>query len=364
MVEFKKVFSEFLNKNIISCKPLGGGNINPTYLIEAEASPESEKYVLQRINTSVFKDVDSLMNNIFSVSEFLGKKVSAQGVHSRKNVLTFIKTSDQKNYFTDSEGCCWRLSYYISDSASYDTPETPEMFNKCGFALGEFERLLSDFPAETLAETIPDFHNTQKRYEDFKAALSRDSVGRAHSAKEQIDSLTELYDDCKKFLDFIEEKQLPIRVTHNDTKFNNFLFDKASGEYICMVDFDTIMPGYSIYDFADAVRSGANLTGECETDLSRVSLSLEYFEAFASGYLKAASKYLSQKEIDCLACSVFVLSFECAARFLADYLDGDVYFKTDYDNHNLERARNQLALSYDIKDKMAEMTSIIKELTF
>ena len=252
---------------------------------------------------------------------------------------------------------------FVKDSISYDAVESAALFQKSGEAFGRFQHLLADFPAETLYETIPNFHNTLWRYEnEFLPAVEVDKSGRAAAVQAEIQFVKDRKADTHRLSDLAAAGQLPLRVTHNDTKLNNVLFDATAGEAICVIDLDTVMPGLAHYDFGDSIRFGANTAAEDEADLSKVSLDLEYFGAYAKGFLSQAGESLTQTEIDQLAFSAQLMTFECGMRFLTDYLNGDTYFKTAYPEHNLVRARNQFALVADMERKMDQMEALIAAL--
>ncbi len=337
------------------------GHINHTYYIKCESkSGVTEKRLLQQINTEVFKNPDELMDNIVRVTAFLRDKIEAAGGDPDRETLTVYMTSDGKNYYVDADGNCWRLYNYVDDAFSYNSIENDQVFYNAGAAFGKFQSQLSDFPIDTLYETIPDFHNTHKRLLQLKDAVKSDAVHRVGSVEEELRFAYDREKDTSVLVDLLDNGQLPLRVTHNDTKLNNIMFDNRTGEAVCIVDLDTVMPGLSLYDFGDAIRFGANTAAEDEKDLSKVSLDLNLYEKYVTGYLSTAGRSLTAKEIEYLPFSAKLLTFECGMRFLADYINGDVYFGISYPEHNLDRCRTQFKLTADIENKFDEMVRITR----
>ena len=347
----------------VDCKPFGDGHINNTFIATYNDKGEERKYVLQKINTNVFKYVDRLMENIFSVTSYLQKEIRKTGGDEQRETLGFLKTVDGRQYYKDAGGNCYRVYTFVANSVSYNSVDNAELFKQSGIAFGRFQRLLADFPADTLYETLPEFHNTKYRYDnEFLPAVSNDLSGRKNTCQNEIEFVTEREKYCARLVDMIASGELPLRVTHNDTKLNNVLFDIDSGKAFCVIDLDTVMPGLALYDFGDSIRFGANTADEDEKDITKVSIDLEYFKAYADGFLSQAGASFNQAEIDNLAFSALLMTFECGMRFLTDYLNGDTYFKTAYSEHNLVRARNQFALVADMEKHMNEMEAIIADL--
>lgn len=347
-----------------SCDIFGSGHINTTFLATYNEDGKKRNYVIQKVNTSIFPDIDSLMDNIFSVTDFLREKIKTNGGNPHRETLHFIRTFDGNKYFKDEDGSCFRAYRFVDNSKAYDTVDSAEVFGKSGKAFGRFQKYLSDFPAESLSEIIKNFHNTIWRYEnEFIPAVQADKADRAVNCGEEIKFVMHRREDCKKLVELIEKGELPLRVTHNDTKLNNVLFDSESDDAICVIDLDTVMPGLALYDFGDSIRFGANSCAEDDDNYDKVELMLDYFEAYAKGFLSEAGDALNQCEIDNLAFSAKLMTFECGMRFLTDYLNGDTYFKTAYPEHNLVRAKNQFALVADIEKKMEQMQQIIKDIT-
>ena len=347
----------------VDCKDFGSGHINSTFLVTCDDNGEPRKYILQRINTNVFSRVDKLMDNVFSVTSYLRDRIREVGGDEKRETLNFIQTVDGEKYYTAEDGSCYRAYVFVSDSIGYNSVDSPELFKQSGIAFGKFQRRLADFPADTLFETIPNFHNTKYRYDnEFTPAVASDLSGRKNTCQKDIDFVTQREGYCSRLVDLIAAGELPLRVTHNDTKLNNVMFDINNGKAICVIDLDTVMPGLALYDFGDSIRFGANTADEDEKYVSKVSIDLEYFKAYADGFLSQAGESFNKSEIENLAFSALLMTFECGMRFLTDYLNGDTYFKTAYPEHNLVRARNQFALVADMEKHMREMEAIIADL--
>lgn len=364
MEKMKHIFDNFDFKGeLINCEPFGSGHINSTYLVKYNNNGEESSYIVQRVNTNVFRNIDDLMGNVFAVTSFLREKIEQNNGDPDRETLNYMKTLSGDLYYKDSDGKCYRAYRFVDNSKCCDSVESAEVFEKSGIAFGRFQKYLSDFPAETLKETIPDFHNTIWRFEnEFLPAVKADKAGRAAECKKEIEFVINRRSDCTRLTDLMAAGEIPVRVTHNDTKLNNVLFDNDSDEAICVIDLDTVMPGLALYDFGDSIRFGANTCAEDEKDSSRVAINLDYFKAYAGGFLSEAGDSLTQAEKDNLAFSAKLMTFECGMRFLTDYLNGDTYFKVAYPEHNLVRARCQLALVADIEKHMSEMEDIIKSL--
>lgn len=335
----------------------GNGHINNTFLVSCRNPYGKEiKYVVQAINSYVFKEPDKLMDNILRVTEFLRTKEP-----EKRAVLNMLRTIDGNGFYRDTEGKCWRMYTYVDDALSLESVESKEDFYEAAYAFGKFQRDLSDFPADTLYEIISDFHNTQKRYADFLEAVERDEQGRAAGVQKEIKFIKERSEFYSLLNNKYKEGAIPLRVTHNDTKLNNVLLDKNTRKALCVIDLDTIMPGFSVTDFGDAIRFGANNAAEDEKDLSKVWLNLDLFKIYAEGYLKGCDGKLNNEEIMLLPEGAKMMTIECGMRFLTDYLNGDLYFKTVYPKHNLDRTRTQLKLVKDMENHFDEMKAIVKE---
>lgn len=338
------------------------GHINDTFILTFEKeNKEIIKYILQRVNTGIFENPIELMTNIENVTEHIKKKIENEGGNSLRETLNIVKTVDGKNYYITDEGDCFRAYIYITNAKTYQVVEEPMHMYKCGRALGKFQKQLSDFDVNKLYETIKDFHNTQKRYEAFLESIKEDKVKRVSKIKKDIDFVTDRCNDCRVFVNMIEERKIPLRVTHNDTKFNNIMIDETTDEAIAVIDLDTVMPGIVAYDFGDSIRSGATTALEDETDLNEVNFDLNLYENFVKGFLEETKNSLTEIEIDYLPFGAKLMTFECGMRFLMDYINGDIYFKIQREDHNLDRARNQFKLVRDMEENMDKMIEIVRK---
>ncbi len=339
------------------------GHINDTFALELENKfGQIDSYLIQLINTIVFKNPDELMENIVGVTSYIQRYVREHGGDPEREALKVFFAKGGLPYYIDGEGRCWRCYNFITNSYTCQTIDDPEIFYNAAKAFGHFQKILADYPIDTLHDTIPNFHNTVSRFQDFEQAVKDDLKGRASSVTQEIEFALARKKDAGKLLKLLEKGKLPLRVTHNDTKLNNVLFDDDTHEGICVVDLDTVMPGLSLYDFGDSIRFGANTALEDEKDVSLVSLDLELYEQYTRGYLGAAGSSLNVCEVENLAFSAKLMTLECGIRFLGDYLNGDVYFKTEYEDHNLVRARVQFALVDDIERKLDTMNDITQKI--
>lgn len=341
---------------LLSATPYGNGHINDTFLLVFDMYGMGRlKVILQRINTDVFPKPQELMENIIGVTSFLQNKIREAGGDPSRETLTLIPTSKDAFYYMDTQGGFWRAYQFITDAVCYEQVERPEHFFESARLFGQFQQLLSDYPIQSLHETIPDFHNTHMRYGQFQKALSEDICNRARTVKEEIREAETYAYLCDIFPALLSSGELPLRVTHNDTKLNNLMFDNLSGKALCIMDLDTVMPGLLAYDFGDAIRFGANTAAEDETDLNRVSLDLRLYEAYVKGFTAGCGATMTEQERKLLPESALVMTYECGLRFLTDYLEGDIYFKTDHPTHNLDRCRTQFTLLVDMINKLPEM---------
>ena len=334
--------------------PYGNGHINDTYLCDVKPG-----YILQKINTNVFKNPEEVMSNIIRVTRFLRKKIIENGGNPQRETMNVIKTRDGDDFYKMDDNTYFRMYDYIENTVSHETVENPTQFYEAGKAFGKFQRMLNDFPADELFETIVDFHNTPVRVEQLKKAIEKNYNNRLSEVSREIEIAKKYSKYASIVVDAIREGEVPLRVTHNDTKLNNVLFDKDTDDAVCVIDLDTVMQGSLLYDFGDALRFGASSGSEDEKDLSKIWFDLEKFEAYTKGFLSETGDCMTKKEIELLAESALLLTYECGIRFLADYLNGDTYFKTAYETHNLDRARTQLKLVEDIESKLGEMKKII-----
>lgn len=343
-------------------KPFGEGHINETYAVYMPTDKGEEfAYILQRVNNNVFKDPAGVMENIFGVTEYLRNVVREEGGDPDRETLSCIKTKNGCTFFEDSEGQPWRSYHYIPNSVCYQLVEDPEQFYQSGASFGHFLKQLGSYPAASLKETIPDFHNTVKRFENFEIALKRDIKNRSVTCKPEIQFVLDRKEDCKMLVEQQENGTLPIRVTHNDTKLNNILFDADTGKGLCIIDLDTIMPGLAANDFGDSIRFGAATAEEDEKDLSKMHFDISLYELYAKGYLEETRDVLTPEEAASLAWGARLMTFECGMRFLTDYLQGDTYFKTAYPEHNLVRARTQFRLVDEMEQQFDKMIEIAEK---
>lgn len=351
----KRIFAQFpLKGEITSYEVIPTGHINETLWVEMTDGDQKEYYVAQKINAYVFKEPVKVMANIQTVSDYLKKN----NIHEDCDIRQYINAKDGKNYLVD-DGFYWRICNYIPNSVSYNTVESIDVLKNAGFAFGRFQAMLADLPMDTLYDTIPNFHNTRSRMDNLFSSYERNEAGRAAEVEEDMAFFREHRAVFSRLVEMLEAGELPLRVTHNDTKYNNILMDKTTGKPVCVIDLDTIMPGLTMYDFGDAIRFAANTAAEDETDLSKVALNMEYFTAFSEGFLKAMGDALTENELNHLALGAFIITAEIGSRFLADYLDGDKYFRIHRPKHNLERARCQIQLAKDMLTKMDEMNAVI-----
>lgn len=360
MENIKEVISSFdFDGEYIGCEPIGMGHINDTYALSFMFNGKVKRYILQRLNGKIFQDLDGLMNNVKTVSDFLREVIQGEGGDTERECLHFLLAKSGKPYYIDSKGECWRTYVLVEDAEAYMIAEDTAMFEDAGRAFGTFIKRLDKFNASGLIEVIPDFHNTQKRFRHFEAALDIDFKNRSLNAKQEIEFVLKRKDYCGRIVEALADKALPLRVTHNDTKYNNVLIDNNTKKAICIIDLDTIMPGSLLYDFGDAIRSGCSTALEDEKDLSKVHFDINLFEHFCRGFLKGLGKCITKKESDMLAFSAILMTYECGMRFLDDYLSGDTYFKTSYDEHNLVRCRTQFRLVEEMEEQLDEMNKIV-----
>ncbi len=350
-----------LKGQIKSCRSYGSGHINHTFLLICEENGQEYFYILQQINHIVFKDIEGLMKNIKRVTSFLRNKIIENHGNPDRETLNLIPTKNGENYYQDSQGYFWRVYLFISHAICYNKVEKPEDFYQVGKAFGEFQCLLADFPTDELVETIPHFHNTPARFVTFQNVIEKDIIGRANEVQEEIRFIREREKEMSLALSLQKQGKLPLRVSHNDTKLNNIMIDDITGQALCIIDLDTIMPGFSIFDYGDSIRFGANTAAEDEKDLSKVSLSLSLFEIYTKGFLEGSQGSLKEIEIKLFPYGAKMMALECGMRFLTDYLEGDIYFHISRGEHNLDRCRTQLALVADMERKWTDMETIIQK---
>ena len=348
---FSDILSNFwLDSAPVSCGPFGCGHVNKTYLVATETG---HRYIMQMIGPA-FKDVHALQDNIRAVTEHLHQKTS-----EKHGALTLIPTTEGEDHYHDKSGHTWRVFEFIEDGICLESAQTPMDFYNAALAFGAFQQQLSDFPAETLHETIPLFHNTPNRYKQLREVLERDPLGRAKEVQEEIAFALAREEKAGQLIAMLEAGELPLRVTHNDTKLNNVMFRASDRTPLCVMDLDTTMPGLSAYDYGDAIRFGASTAAEDEKDLNLVRMDLELFRLFTKGYLEACPG-LTDKEIEVLPLAAFTMTLECGIRFLTDYIDGDNYFSIHYTEQNLDRCHTQFKLVSDMETKWDKMVQIVE----
>lgn len=362
-IELNEVLGAYRQIGELKSKtPYGNGHINNTFLLTYEIPDRTEKrIILQEMNREVFERPKELMENIIGVTSYLRRKIIENGGDPERETLNVVPCDSGDNYYVDSRGEYWRAYLFIEGATCYEQVETKEDFYQSAVAFGNFQHLLAGYPAETLHETIPQFHDTRKRFNDFLKAVEEDKLHRAALVREEIEFVLKREEDADVFGGMIQRKELPLRVTHNDTKLNNIMIDDVSRKGICVIDLDTVMPGLAMNDFGDSIRFGANTAAEDETDLSKVSCDLELFEAYVAGFLEGCQGSLTETEIRMLPMGAKVMTYECGMRFLTDYLEGDHYFRIHRENHNLDRARTQFKLIEDMEAKWKEMESIVRK---
>ncbi len=338
-------------------KRLKRGHINDTFCVDYEEDGRTKSYLFQRINSFVFKEPEQIMKNVEQVTTHIRHKMEQAGVTDIKRKVMRPYKHDDGYLYVSENGEYWRVMSFIFSANTYDDFDVPRL-KAIGYGFGNFLAYLSDFPGGDLFETIPNFHNTRMRYDAFYKSYRDDANGRANEIAEEMKFIRTTYEFSGLFQELYQNGELPLRVTHNDTKGNNIMIDATTGEPLAVIDLDTVMPGFAMNDFGDAVRYAANTAAEDEPNISKVSLDMERFEALAEGFLTPMAGKLTKAEIDNMPNGVLMMTLELSVRFFKDYLDGDVYFKTEHPKHNLERARCQLALAKDIMSKLDAMKEI------
>ena len=342
---------------VCDARHYGEGHINDTFVVWRE--DRSKRFILQRINTDTFTDPVGLMENICGVTRHLREKILAAGGDPARETLNVIPTLSGAAFHLDAEGGAWRAYDFVEDTICLQQVGSEADFRTVAETLGKFQNQLADYPASTLHETIARFHDTPNRYANFEKALSADALGRAKDIAPEVAFIHAREKDCHALLDLLAAGEIPLRVTHNDTKINNVLIDAATGKGICVIDLDTVMPGLSAYDFGDSIRTGANDCAEDEPDQSKVHFDLHLYEVFAKGYLSTAGASMSLAEKKSLAWGAKLMTLECGIRFLTDYLEGDHYFHTARPDHNLDRARTQFTLVRQMEEVFGQMLEIV-----
>ena len=356
----KEVISQFdFPGTQMECIPFGNGHINDTYRLIYELDGQAKRYILQKMNKEIFRQPVELMENVLGVTSWLKKKIQENGGDTERETLNVLPTVDGKPYYVDSVGEYWRAYLFIERATSFDRVEKPDDFYQSAVAFGHFQGLLADYPAETLHETIVNFHNTVDRFDKFRAALAADVCGRAAEVQEEINFVLKREELAHVLCDKQETGELPLRVTHNDTKLNNIMIDDETGKAICVIDLDTVMPGLSVNDFGDSIRFGASTAAEDEKDLDKVWMDLDLYEIYTKGYIEGCNGALTKEELDMLPMGAIMMTFECGMRFLTDYLEGDHYFKIHREGQNLDRCRTQFKLVADMEAKLPQMKAIV-----
>jgi len=351
----KHIYSQFrLDGRVIDCARTGGGHINRTYLV---VTGKPHLYILQWLNGQVFKDLKGLMNNVIAVTDYLHDRVE-----DPRGCLTLVPTLNGELYLKTAEGDVWRMYEYILDSVCLEAAESAEDLRQSGVAFGMFQNQLADFPAATLTETIPHFHDTPDRFRHFHTAIHNDTACRLENVRDEVNRYLSHEKEAGALHELLQKGEIPLRVTHNDTKLTNVMLDAQTRQPLCVIDLDTVMPGLAAHDYGDAIRFGASTAAEDEKDLSKVEMSIELYEAFTAGFLSACGDRLTDKEIETLPMGAKLMTLECGVRFLTDYLNGDTYFATKYPEQNLDRARTQLKLVEDMERKWDEMNAVIAKL--
>ena len=346
-----KAACEFQTAGVpVSCERYGHGHINETYLLKTRI----KKYILQKVNRNVFKDVPALMNNIALVTRHLSRLEA-----DPRKVLTLVPARDGRDYWVDEEGEYWRAYDFIEGSVCLEQAASAAHMRESGVAFGRFQKMLSDFPAEALSETIHRFHDTPSRYLQLRSAAEADALGRLKHVRRELDFALAREDDAGRMVEMLRAGELPLRVTHNDTKLNNVMLDDKTYTALCVIDLDTVMPGLAGNDFGDSIRFGASTAAEDEQDLGKVALNIDYYRAYARGFLGACGGSLTRSEIETLPLGAKLMTLECGVRFLADYLSGDTYFRIHREGHNLDRCRTQFKLVDDMERKWREMGQIV-----
>lgn len=346
-------------ETLVGAVRYGCGHINETFCVLCQPKEgDCVRYILQGLSSAAFPHPEELMENFVGITDYLREQIVRCGGDPKRETLSVVKTREGKDYYTDSEGRVWRVMPFIENTDCFQSA-TEELFEASARAFGRFQYMLRDFPAQTLHETIVDFHNTEQRFRNFEAALAADRLNRAKDIQKEIQFVLDRKQDCSVTMEALRDGKLPLRVTHNDTKLNNILIDRDSGQGICVIDLDTTMPGLSINDFGDSIRFGANRAAEDEKDLSKVNFDLGLYEVFTRGFLEGAQGSLTGEELEYLPWGARLMTLECGIRFLTDYLEGDHYFHVSRPEHNLDRCRTQFKLVRDMEEQFEAMKAVV-----
>ncbi|MDD6903234.1 MAG: aminoglycoside phosphotransferase family protein [Candidatus Borkfalkiaceae bacterium] len=361
-MEFSDILSNFaINGEFISCEPYGSGLINRTYVAVYNEGGRRVRYIVQRINTNLFKNVDGLMNNIKLVTEFNRAEIMKRGGDPDRESLTLVPTKNGGTYFRTEEGDCYRVYVFIENAKGYDVVEKPEHFYESAVAFGKFAMLLDRFDSSKLFEVLPDFHNTVKRFDNFKKSLEADKFNRAKDVKKEIEFALNREKITHTIVDLLASGKMPSRVTHNDTKLNNVLIDTRTDKAVSVIDLDTMMPGSICYDFGDSIRFGCNPCLEDTPETEKVIFNMPLFETYTKGYLSVFGDTITDIERKNLPMGAILMTYECGIRFLTDYLDGDVYFRKTREGQNIDRTRSQFKLVSDMEKRYDEMLSAVEK---
>jgi Ser/Thr protein kinase RdoA (MazF antagonist) len=360
--ELREIFDQFLTEGTyLKGIPYGSGHIHDTFLVET-AEPEKDDYILQRLNNRIFKNIPNLQHNIERVTLHLkGKLEKIPGADTKRECLSLIPAKNGTTWHTDKSGKFWRVYIFITNHKSYNIVDSPDKAYEGGKAIGRFQAMLADLGGEPLYETIPYFHNIERRLETLHSTIEENPRGRVSFVENEINFVNERADKMKVILGLGAEGLIPLRITHNDTKFNNILLDE-NNKALCVIDLDTVMPGFVHYDFGDAIRTATNIASEDEKDLSKIRMDINLFRAYAEGYLGETRDTLNDTEKKYLAFAPILITYTIAVRFLTDYIDGDNYFKIHHEHHNLQRAKAQLQLVKSMEEQFSEMQEIIRSL--
>lgn len=349
--------------HFLGAEPYGSGHINDTFASVFDQSGVNVRYIHQRINHNIFTDPEGLMDNVYRVTKHLYKKNETRGLpEPARRALTVVPALDGQPCYMDKNGNYWRTYLFIEKARTYDIIETEQQAYSTGRAFGEFQKLLVDIDGPRLKETIPNFHNTPMRLDGFKKALTADTCNRAQGVREEIDFILENEADCSLLIDLHKNGEIPERITHNDTKLNNVMIDDETQEGICVIDLDTVMPGLVHYDFGDMIRTSTSPAAEDEQDSSKVGMQMYMFKALTRGYIERTGDFLTKKEKEMLPFSGKLITLTIGIRFLTDYLSGDIYFKIQREEHNLDRCRTQLALVRSIEEQLEDMNMYLEGL--
>lgn len=361
-MEFSDILFNFaIDGEFVSCEPYGSGLINRTYVAVYNEGGRRVRYIVQRINTNLFKNVDGLMNNIKLVTEFNRAEIMKRGGDPDRESLTLVPTKNGGTYFRTEEGDCYRVYVFIENAKGYDVVEKPEHFYESAVAFGKFAMLLDRFDSSKLFEVLPDFHNTVKRFDNFRRSLEADKFNRAKDVKKEIEFALNREKITHTIVDLLASGKMPSRVTHNDTKLNNVLIDTRTDKAVSVIDLDTMMPGSICYDFGDSIRFGCNPCLEDTPETEKVIFNMPLFETYTKGYLSVFGDTITDIERKNLPMGAILMTYECGIRFLTDYLDGDVYFRKTREGQNIDRTRSQFKLVSDMEKRYDEMLSAVEK---